>query len=98
MLYLFYLKEILRKINVIQKKLQEPGIGLDVCITHMDATKIFFNQNRDRLVSESVNQSKIKSEEMEILVLKWIRRKRKLSEENEDDVCQTLVQEVKRNL
>ena len=34
---------------------------------------------------------------MEIPVEKRIRRKRKLPEEKEDDVCQTFVQEVKRN-
>ena len=64
----------------------------------MDATKIFFNWNRDRLVSESVNQSKTRCEEMEIPVEKQSRRKRKLPGGKEDDVCQTLVQEVKRNL
>ena len=37
-----------------KKKLQEPGIGLDACVIHMDMTKIFFNQNKDRWVSESV--------------------------------------------
>ena len=58
MSYLFYWEEILAQINLIQKKLQEPGISFDVCVTHMDATKMFFNQNRDRLVSESVNQVK----------------------------------------
>ena len=36
-------EEILEQINLTQKKLQEPGIGLDVCVTHMNATKIFFN-------------------------------------------------------
>ena len=45
----------------------------------MDAIKIFFNQNEERLVSESVNQSKIKCEEMEIPVEKWIRWKRNQS-------------------
>ena len=34
----------------------------------MDATKIFFNRNRNRLVSESVNESKSKCEEIEIPV------------------------------
>ena len=28
---LYYWEEILRQVNFIQKKLQEPGIGLDVC-------------------------------------------------------------------
>ena len=35
------LEEFLGQINLIQKKLQEPGIGFDVCVTHMDTTKIF---------------------------------------------------------
>ena len=69
-----------------------------MCVTHVDATKIFFNRNKDSLVSKSVNQSKINFEEMEIPVEKQIRRKGKLLGEKEDDVCQTLVQEVKRNL
>ena len=96
--HLFYWKEILGQINPIQKKLQEPGIGLDVCVTHLDTTKNFFNRNRDRVVSESVNQNKIKCEKMEIPVEKQIRIKRKLFGEKEDDACQTLGQEVKRNL
>ena len=41
--------------NIIQKKLQEPDIGLDVCVTHMDETKHFFKRNRDRLVTEGLN-------------------------------------------
>ena len=49
-------------------------------------------------MSESVNQSKTKCEEMVIPFEKPIRRKRKPPRENEDDVCKTLVQEVKRNL
>ena len=64
----------------------------------MDATKIFFNQNWDRLMLEFVNQSKTKCDEMEISVEKRIRRKRNPPGEKEDDVCQTLVQEVERNL
>ena len=60
---LFYREEILGQINLIQKKLLEPGIGLDVCVSHIDEAKIFFNRNRDRLVSESFNQSKIKVRE-----------------------------------
>ena len=67
--------------NLIQKKFQEPGIGLDVCVIHMDVTKIFFNRNRDRLVSESLNQNKTQCWKIEIPVEKRIRRKRKLSEE-----------------
>ena len=35
---------------------------------------------------------------MKIPVQKWISRKRKLSGKKEDDVCLTLMQEVKRNL
>ena len=58
MSHFFYWEEIMGQINLIQKKLQEPGIGLDVRVIHIDAIKIFFNRNRDRLVSESVNQSK----------------------------------------
>ena len=42
MSHLFYLEEILEEINLIPKKLQEPNIGLNVSVTHMDATKIFF--------------------------------------------------------
>ena len=49
-------------------------------------------------LSESINQIKTKCEEIEILVEKRIKIKRKLPEEKEDDVCQTLVQEVKINL
>ena len=63
----------------------------------MDVTKIFFHRNRDRIVFESVNQSKIKCKEMEIPVEKRIKRNRKLPEEK-DNVCQILVQEEKRNL
>ena len=44
----------------------------------MDATKTFFNRNRDRLVSESVNQIKTKCEEIEIPVKKRIRRESNL--------------------
>ena len=69
-----------------------------MCVTHTDVTKIFFNWNRDRLVSELVNQSKTKWEELENPVEKQIGKKRKLPECGEDDVCQILVQEVKRNL
>ena len=93
MSHFFYWEEIMGQINLIQKKLQEPGIGLDVYVTHMDVTKIFFNRNKDGVVSESVYQSKTKCEEMEIPV-----EKRKLLEEKEDDVCQTFVQDVKINL
>ena len=39
----------------------------------IDATKIFFKRNRDKLLSESVNQSKTKCEQMEIPVEKRIR-------------------------
>ena len=46
--------------NPIRKKIQEPGIGLDMYVTHVDATKNFFNRNRERLMSESVYQSKTK--------------------------------------
>ena len=60
----------------------------------MDATEIFFNRTRDRLVSKSVNQSKTKSEEMEIPVEKRISKKRKLPGGKEKDICQTLVWEV----
>ena len=69
-----------------------------MCIIHIDAIKIFFNRNKDSLAFESINQSKSKGEEMEIPVEKRIRRKKKPSREKEDDVCQTLLQEVKRNL
>ena len=96
--HLFFWEKILRQINRIQKKIQEPGFSLDVSAIHMDATKIFFDQNRHRLVFELVNQSKTKCKEMEISIEKRIRRKRKLSGENEDYICQTLVQEIKRNL
>ena len=96
MTHLFNWEEILGQINLFQKKLQEPDIGLDVCVTHMDATKIFFNRNTNLQVS--VNQSKTKCEEMEISVEKQIRRKRKLPGEKEDDIRQTLFQEIKRNL
>ena len=41
---------------------------------------------------------KKKCKEMEIPVEKWTRRKGRLPGEKEYDVCQTLVQEVKRNL
>ena len=92
MSHLFYWEEILTQINLIQKKL---SISLDVRVTHMDATKIFFNRNRDKLVFESINQSKAKCEEMEIPVEKWISRKRNLLGEKKVDICQTLVQEVK---
>ena len=69
-----------------------------MCIIHIDAIKIFFNRNKDRLASESINQSKSKGEEMGIPVEKRIRRKRNPTREKEDDVCQTFLQEVKRNL
>ena len=59
-----------------------------------ECDKIF--RNRDRLASESVNQSKRKCEEMEIPVEKRIRRKKKLpGKKKKHDVCQTLVQKVK---
>ena len=45
-----------------------------MCVTHMDATKIVFSRNRDRLVSELGNQSNTKSEEIEIPVEKRFRR------------------------
>ena len=64
----------------------------------MGGSNIFFNQNRNRLVSELVNQSETKCEEMEIPIEKRIRRERKLPGEKEDGVCQILVQGVKRNL
>ena len=57
MSHFFYWEEIMGQINLTQKKLQEPGIGLDVCVIHMDETKIFFNRNKDRMVSESVKQN-----------------------------------------
>ena len=98
MSHLFYWEEILGQINLIQKKLQEPGISLNVCVNKMDTTKIFFNRYRDRLVSELINQSKTKSEEIETLIEKRIRKKRKLPGEKEVDVYQTLAQEVKRSL
>ena len=91
MSHLFYWEEILGQINLIQKNLQEPGICLNVRVTDTNATKIYFNQNRDRLVSESVNQSKIKCEEMEIPVEKPIRTKTMLPVKKENDVYQTLV-------
>ena len=72
MSHLFYWEEILGQINLFQKKLQKHGIGFDVCTTHMDAITIFFNRNMDRLVSESVNQSKTKCKESEIFVNKRI--------------------------
>ena len=78
MSHLFYREEIHGQINLIQKKLREPGIGLHGCGTHRNATKIFFNRNRDRLVSELAFQSKTKCEEMEIPNEKQIRRNRKL--------------------
>ena len=49
------------------------------------------------LVSESVNKSKIKCEEIEISLEKRIRRKRKQPGEK-DDVCQSLVQGEKRHV
>ena len=39
-----------------------------MCVTHIDATKIFLNRDSDKLVSESVDQSKSKYEDMEIPV------------------------------
>ena len=66
--HLFYWEEILVQINLIQKKLQEPD--LDVCVTLMDATKIFFNWNKDRLVSKS------KCKEMKIPVDKRTRKRK----------------------
>ena len=75
---LFYWEEILEQINLTQKKLQESGIDLNVRVTHMDAMKIFFNRNRDRLMAESVNQNKTKCLEMEIPAEKRIKTKRKL--------------------
>ena len=32
--HFFYWEEILGQINLIQKKLQEPGVGLDLCNPH----------------------------------------------------------------
>ena len=89
---MLHLGKILGLINLTPK---EFGICLDVCVTHMDATKFFKNRNRDWLMSESVNQKKTKCEEMEFSVEKRIRRKGKLTEIKEDDVCQILEQEVK---
>ena len=91
MLHLFYCEDILRQVNLTQKKLRERGIGLD-------EANIFFNWNKDILVYESVNQSKTICEETEIPVAKRIRTKGKLLGEKKDDVCQALLQEVKRNL
>ena len=86
MSHLFYYEDILGQINLIQKKLQKPVIGLDMCVTHLDTTKIFFNRNRDRLGFESVYHSKTKFEEMEIPTEKRIKIKRKLSWEKEEDL------------
>ena len=96
--HLFYCEEFLRQINLIEKKLQEPDIALDVCVTHMDSTKVFFNRNRDTLVSESINQGKTKFEEMEILAKNGLEEKESYLGEKEHYACQTLVQEVKINL
>ena len=72
-------EEILGQINLIEKKLlQDSGIGSDMYLTYMDTTKIFFNRNRDRLMSESVYQSKTKSKEMQIPVKNRISWKRKI--------------------
>ena len=60
----------------------------------MNPMKIFFNGNRDKMVSESINQSKTNYKEMKIPVEKWIRRKRKLPGE----MKMMNVQKVKRNL
>ena len=95
MLHLFYREEILIQINLIQKKLQKQGIGLDVWVNHIDVTKILFNWSRDRLVSELVNQSKTNWKDMEIPVENRIRRKRNLSWEKDDDISKRLVQKVK---
>ena len=45
MSHLLYSEEIHGQINHIQKKLQEPSIGLVMCVIHMNAIKIFFNRN-----------------------------------------------------
>ena len=96
---LFNWEEILGQINLIQKKLQESDIGLNVCVTHMDATKIFFYRNSDRLASESVNQSKINSRKWKFQLKSGFKKKKKATwGKKEDDVCQTLVQKIKRNL
>ena len=83
----------LGQINLIKKKLQKPGIWLEECVIHIDTTKIFFKGKRNRLV----NETKTKCEEMKIPVEKHIRRKKKLPGEK-DNLCQTFVQEAKRNL
>ena len=39
--HLFYWEEILGQINLIQKMIQDPGISLNVDVTHVDTTKYF---------------------------------------------------------
>ena len=85
MLHLFNQNEILGQINLIKKKFQQPVIGLDVCVI-----QFFKTQNKYRLGFDSVNQRKTKCEGIEIPVEKRFTRKRKLLEEKEADVCQTL--------
>ena len=46
MSYLFYWEEILGQINLFQKKLQEPGIGLDVCDPHECNEKFSITKTR----------------------------------------------------
>ena len=42
--------------SLVSQKGSNYLLGLILIVTHMDTTKIFFNRNRDKLVSESVNQ------------------------------------------
>ena len=100
MSYFFDWEEILGQINLIPLRnlITFKNLVLIWMCNPLGCVQNFLNQNWDMLMSESVNQNKTKYEGMEIPVENQSRRKRRPPGEKEDDVCQTLVQEVKKNL
>ena len=99
--FLCYLRlwgKILPEVNHAQKFLQSKGLGLDQAVITIRALYHFLDENREPLLNDSLNEATLLCEEMEIPMVRHVRRKRRMDGEEARDVGLSLQGEIRREI
>ena len=95
--FLHFWKEVLRESHDVQKYLQQKSLSLENCAQKMKAFVAFLSDERDTLVTQSVDDVLKIGEKQEIPIEeRRVRRKKRIPSEQTQDVDLSVLEEIKR--
>ena len=90
--------KILPEVDDVQKYLQKKGLGLDQTTVKIHALRQFLDEERDRLVGDAMFYATTKCKEMDISIIRRIRKKKRMYGEKTGDEENTFQEELRKDM